>query len=186
MLRPLGALVAAAFVAPTAVAAPARDLLVRPGQSIADVRLGMTARQVKAVVGPHDIGRAQRVGRTRSLALTWWRGFAYSFTVRRVGSGDDLRVALVATDVPSERTASGIGPGASFERLRSAFPRLRCRFVRTGPAGQSRKEYYLEHRMQRDTVFNVLWDYSASSYRVAGIEVRLRSQRPPVNRWASC
>ena len=91
---------------------------------------------------------------------------------------------LVLTDRPSERTRNGIGLGSSMQRLQTAYPALRCRFVETGPAGQSRKEYYLEHRAGRDTVFHVRWDHGADSYRVGAVEVRLRSQRPPANRWA--
>ncbi|MGH3102739.1 MAG: hypothetical protein ACRDN6_01400 [Gaiellaceae bacterium] len=145
----------ALLAADTTRAALARDALIRPGVGIGKVELGMTLAQVRRVMGRHDTGTSERRGfGVRYLELVWDRGPEDYFSVGLLGSPRRLRVVIVSTTRPAERTASGIGPGTALRRLLRTVPGLRCRDV--FPAGGGvlvQREYVLTGGRGRETVF---------------------------------
>lgn len=138
-------LLGAALLMTSASGAPQRDVLIRPGVGIGEVRLGMTLAQVKAALGRHDNGWSERRGfGRRYLELVWDRGPGDFTAVGLLGRPGSLRVVTVGTTRRSERTPAGVGPGTTIVRLRRVYPRARCRLV--WPAGGGtivRSEYVL-------------------------------------------
>jgi hypothetical protein len=107
-------------------AAGGANELIRPGQGIGKVDLGMTQAQVRRALGPHDTGWSEARGlNLRYLELTWDRGPADYFAVGLLGRPGRLRVVSIATTRRAE-TYRGIGAGATIARLRRTIRGLRC------------------------------------------------------------
>ena len=172
----LAALGAPLLLVPSAFGADAR---IRPGKGIGKVDLGMTLAQVKRAMGPHDLARSRRLGPTqRRLELQWWIGLrGHSYTVALRGHGNDLRVTLVMTDVPSERTAGGIGPGVGLQRVRTSYPNVLCTVY---GMFNGLRERILVHRGGRETAFAIGSDSGTRDEYVVAVAIRLRPERPPV------
>jgi hypothetical protein len=104
----------------SSAAAPAHDLVIRPGVGIGKVRLGMSLAQVRAAWG-----KPQAVTATRRRIELQYDFAAYVVTLSR--SRGQGRVVSVATTLAKERTPEGIGVGSPETRLRRAFRgELRC------------------------------------------------------------
>jgi hypothetical protein len=158
-------------------AASGRDALIRPGQGIGQVDLGMTLAQVKRALGRHDTGWSERRGLgLRYLELTWDSGPEDYFAVGLLGRPGRLRVVSVVTTRPAERLR-GVGPGATVARMKRTFRGLRCRTL--WPAGGGtiiQTEYWLGARNGPQTIFVPgKWRFYTSNPggRVAYVTVRL-------------
>ena len=146
------------LIAPVALvlvpSAAGRDALIRPGNGIGRIDLGMTLAQVKRALGPHDQGWSESRGLgQRYLELSWDSGPADYFAVALLGRPGRLRVGSVTTTRPAE-SLRGVGPGATLAKLKRTFRGLRCRTV--WPAGGGtiiQTEYWLGARNGPQTIF---------------------------------
>ena len=173
-------------------AAAQRDAVVRLGVGIGKVRLGMTAAEVRRVMGRHDARRSERRGfGNRWLELTWWSGLADNFTVQLEGQRGRERVIAVSTTRKSERTAEGLGPGVTVTRFRQAFPNARCRMLFPRDGGLViATEFVIDAGGGRETAFlRGKWSVSAEgpvrpeldSRNIVEVIVRTRLARPEAN-----
>jgi hypothetical protein len=110
ILPPIALAVALAVALPAIAAA--RIVLDR---AIGGVRVGMTARQVRAA-----LGRADDVERSGSTSALVYRARKLVVTLR---AG---RVLIVSTRSRRERTAAGVGPGSTLRALRAGVGGTRC------------------------------------------------------------
>lgn len=99
---------------------PPRYPPVEPGRSVAGVRLGATAAQVRQVLGRPDAVRPSELHGA-------WRRFVYRSRRLRVTIEDRGRVWNIRSLSPADRTAGGLGVGSTERQLRDGLPRLRCR-----------------------------------------------------------
>jgi hypothetical protein len=120
-----GLAVLAAVAAAPADASPARDTLVRPGQGIGRVSLGMTQQQVRARLGRHmAVAERRRLGFGQQyLELQW----AYAaWTVGFEGRASSLRVVKVATTLRGQRTRARLGTGSRVRDIVRVYPQATC------------------------------------------------------------
>jgi hypothetical protein len=102
------------LLAVSAAAAPAHDMVIRPGLGIGKVRLGMSLADVRRVWGsPQAV-----TGTQRKLELQY--DFA-AYVVTLAGQRGRKRVVSVGTTLARERTREGIGVGSPEARLRRVF-----------------------------------------------------------------
>jgi hypothetical protein len=96
-----------------------------PGQAIGKVRIGMTLKQVKAVLGqPEAVIRRER----RGFARTWVE-YSWNFTSWRVAFQvykGKYEVVSIRSSVRGERTREGVGYGTLAARLQRTY-RTQCR-----------------------------------------------------------
>lgn len=95
--------------------APLASARIVVNRGVDPVRLGMTAGQVRAALGPADL--VERSGATTGLIYR-----ARKLVVTLVGA----RVQIVSTRSRRERTATGVGPGSSLRTLRRGLRGERC------------------------------------------------------------
>jgi hypothetical protein len=108
------------LVAVSAAAAPAHELVIRPGVGIGKVRLGMSLSEVRAAWGRPQALTTKR----RSIELQY--EFA-AYVVTLTGPRGHERVVRVGTTLRRERTRQGIGVGSPETLLRRTFRgELRC------------------------------------------------------------
>ena len=122
---------AAALVASSAAASPARDAVVRPGVSIGKIRLGMTEAQLRRAMGrpAYVAGRTKVFGGVR---VEYQFGVNAEYTVELRGRPRALRVVKVSTYLRRERLPNRLGIGSRPRALRAAYgSRLRCTPWRT-------------------------------------------------------
>lgn len=93
---------------------------IRPGESIAGVRLGMAEARVRRVLGEPDQVRP-------SGLHGGWETYVYRGRRLHVTIADRARVWDVRTLSPADRTAGGVGVGSTEAEVREDLPRLRCR-----------------------------------------------------------
>ena len=115
-----------ALAAAPAAAAPTRDALIRPGQGIGKVNLGMTLAQVRS-----SLGRPDAVARRLEYAfggeyveLQWGAAWSVGF---RTQAGR-LRAVRVATTKTNQRTRARIGVGSRPRDIVAAYPGATCVF----------------------------------------------------------
>ncbi|MDX6718280.1 MAG: hypothetical protein QOJ63_534 [Solirubrobacteraceae bacterium] len=84
-------------------------------RGIGPVRIGMTAREVRAA-----LGRADDVARSGSTSALVYRSRKLVVTL---SAG---RVQIVSTRSRRERTAGGVGPGSTLRALRAGVRGTRC------------------------------------------------------------
>jgi hypothetical protein len=115
----------AAAVAATTSAAPASDLVIRPGQGIGKFQLGMTEAELRRAVGRprYVVPRAPTFG-LRTVEYQYGLGAEYIAIL--VGRPGRLRVTRISTILRRERTPRGIGPGSLERTLLRAHPGSRC------------------------------------------------------------
>ena len=116
-----------AFVAlatATAAAAPTRDALIRPGQGIGKVNLGMTLAQVRGVLGRPDAvaRRLEYAFGGEYVELQWGGAWSVGF---RTQAGK-LRAVRVGTTKTNQRTRTRIGVGSRPREIVAAYPGATC------------------------------------------------------------
>lgn len=127
------------------------DGAIRPGAGIGPIRLGMTELQVRRALGrPSTVHRA-RAGRIYIVSLNYYMRGEYRVTLR--GPRGAVRVSLVGTISPEQRTSQGLGIGTSEARLRDAYSSLRCKDVRGSGGGVIRRDCRLGTSARPHTVF---------------------------------
>jgi hypothetical protein len=149
--------------------ASAVESTIYPGVGIGKVKLGMTPAQVERSLGRYRYVN-ERDG--RHLSVGW--GFGV-WTVDFVGK----RVVQVATTLRTQRTPTGVGPGASWRRLVRAYPHGVCTFTISGSWGLV--EYLVPHKGGTQTVYLVpqpreeyggVPDRIVGKWRVSEVHVR--------------
>lgn len=112
------------------------SLVIRPGQGIGKLRLGMTEAQVRRAMGkPRFTFTRPAAFGLRSLEYQY--GFA-EYTVRFFGPRGRLRAVRVGTTRFRERTPDGLGVGSAERAVLRGYPALRCRPLRTQRYGSIR------------------------------------------------
>jgi len=116
-----------AFVAlatATAAAAPTRDALIRPGQGIGKVNLGMTLTQVRSALGRPDAvaRRLEYAFGGEYVELQWGGAWSVGF---RTQAGK-LRAVRVGTTKTNQRTRTRIGVGSRPREIVAAYPGATC------------------------------------------------------------
>jgi hypothetical protein len=121
--------VLAAAVAAVTTAAPASDLVIRPGQGIGKFRLGMTEPELRRAVGRprYVVPRAPTFG-LRTVEYQYGLGAEYIAVL--VGRPGRLRVTRISTVARRERTPKGVGPLSGERALLRAYPGIRCTRLR--------------------------------------------------------
>lgn len=119
-------LFAAAAIATGAVAAPAPQALVRPGEAIGRVALGMDLARVKRALGPPElVNRRVTLGfGRRYVEYSWGNGWWLVGFEQRRGS---LRAVRIETLSRAARTATGIRWGSRLREVLRRYPNARCR-----------------------------------------------------------
>jgi hypothetical protein len=156
VLRVAGvAIVLALLAASPTAAGPKSDLLVRHGQGIGKLRLGMTLPQVKAVLGaPRAQNKREKRPRGHTyVELDWDYGWWTVGFLRSPGGG--FRAVSIGTVQRSQRTPEGLGVGSRKEQLAGRLDGLRCWHVE--PPGRAYKvptdECVYGERAGRNTAF---------------------------------
>jgi hypothetical protein len=121
----VAALAAAALAVGSAGAAPSRDTLIRPGQGIGKVNLGMTVAQVRAALGrPASTVRREEIAFGGEYVELQWAEGVWTVGFRtRAGT---LRVVRVATAKTTQRTRQRLGIGSRPRHLVAVYPRATC------------------------------------------------------------
>ncbi len=113
------AALAAAFAAP----AGAVEVTIVPNVSIGKVKLGMTLRQVKGILGaPQTVNTRAEIHGHGYIEYGWnfsslWVGF--------VNKRGILHAALIGTGLRAQRTANGVGVGTGLSTLQKRY-RVTC------------------------------------------------------------
>jgi hypothetical protein len=131
-------LVVSVLVVAAAVATPAggerqAGLLVRHGESIGKVKLGMTLLQVRHMLGrERAVNKRERRG-TRGFGFTYleldWDYGWWTVGFMRSPRGGVYRVVSIETLQRGQRTPEGLGVGSRESGLQRRLAHLRCRSV---------------------------------------------------------
>jgi hypothetical protein len=127
------AIVVAPLVASPTAAGPASDQLVRHGQGIGKLRLGMTIAEVKRILGAP---RAQNKREKRPRGYVYieqdWDYGWWTVGFLRAPRGE-YRAVSIGTVQRSQRTPEGLGVGSRKEELARRLEELRCWEVQSLP-----------------------------------------------------
>jgi hypothetical protein len=179
MISPVRRILAAAAAVTTlilATAASGIETTIIPGVGIGKVKLGMTAKQVKDVLGSdYAVNGAENIREKRHVEYGW--DFS-RWTVTFQQRGRTLRVVQVGTVVPRQKTSKRIGPGSTWRALVRAYPNGFCTLVPEPPGFPV--EYLVPHKGGTQTIY--ILPYRHAPYtdptrippRVVG-EVRVRT-----------
>ena len=116
-----------------ATAAPTRDALVRPGEGIGKVRLGMTLTTALRSLGrPVEFVRVEIFPR-ESRRYMEYRTKDHHWRIGVFGIRGRERVALIRTAVRRERTKEGVGVGTPVPTIRSRLRTYRPICIRRYP-----------------------------------------------------
>ena len=144
------AAVLAVLATGTAGAVPSATQVIRPGQAIGKVRLGMSLAEVRRALGPPEtVNRRVRLGFGRRYVEYGWDYGWWSVGLQ--GAAGDLRVVRIGTSSPRERTRVGIGVGSHVRDVVRRYPGAQCR--RNHPRGG--QWIVLRHSGGRLTAFAV-------------------------------
>jgi hypothetical protein len=182
----LGAVVGLLALSPAGSAAPERNEVIRMGNGIGKVRLGMTLPQVRRAFGPHRVvyRRLDFGARGRYVELGWerpgrvaWEPAVWQVGFRSYRRGGPMRVVRVLTDATNERTSQRLGVGSRPRQLVRAYPNATC--VSRGPVGPYSWDWVIvENRDGGMTAFNldtfVGADYGGDEnlHKVVGVMVQ--------------
>lgn len=130
-LASLAGVAAVAAAVSTGAASPAPGssssaLPIRPGVSIGSLRLGMTAAQVRRILGrPHVLVRRDNAGfGVRYVEYQWDLG---SWRVGFRGRGSEQRAVRISTTLMTHRTPERVGVGTNVRVLARRYgSRLSC------------------------------------------------------------
>jgi hypothetical protein len=132
----IGALVAVLALSPAGAAAHERNQVIRIGQGIGKIQLGMTIPRVRrALGGPHlVVYRRHNFGaRGRYLELGWelpgrtsWEPVLWQVGFRSWSRRGALRAVRISTTARRERTRRGIGMGSRIRDIIRAYPHATC------------------------------------------------------------
>jgi hypothetical protein len=171
----IGSLAVLSAASPGA-AGPESDLLVRHGQGIGKLRLGMTLPQVKSLLGaPRAVNKKERRGGRGYVyvELDWdWARWTVGFMRPR---GGRYRAVLIGTIQRTQRTPEGLGVGSSDSDLFRKLADLRCRMVFPASGGSlTHAECVYGRAGGRQTVFiKDKWSgHDDPSIGIAQVEVR--------------
>jgi hypothetical protein len=175
-LAAIGSLVALLAASPT-TAGRESDLLVRLGQGIGKLRLGMSLAQVKKLLGPPraENKREHRASSHTYVELEW--GYAW-WTVGFVrAAGGNYRAVSIGTIQRSQRTPEGLGPGSRERELTRRLDGIRCWRVRSvrEPFGAYTSECVYGERAGRNTAFILNGFAGLGDPRAAVLQVEVRS-----------
>jgi hypothetical protein len=171
------AVVAALAAASPAGAGPETDLLVRHGQGIGKLRLGMTLIQVKRLLGPP---RAENTRERRTRGYTYveldWEYARWTVGFLRAPRGP-YRAVLIGTVLRSQRTPEGLGVGSRERDLGRRLDGLRCWRVRPvrDPYGPHSSECVYGERAGRNTAFILNGFAGLGHPRAAVVQVEVRA-----------
>jgi hypothetical protein len=149
------AIVVAPLVASPTAAGPASDQLVRHGQGIGKLRLGMTIAEVKRILGAP---RAQNKREKRPRGYVYieqdWDYGWWTVGFLRAPRGE-YRAVSIGTVQRSQRTPEGLGVGSRKEELARRLEELRCWEVQSLPMtfGGFTNECVYGERAGRSTAF---------------------------------
>jgi len=112
------------FAVGIASAAPTRDALIRPGQSIGKIKLGMTLGQVRRTLGRTNVvaRRIEYAFGGEYVELQWGASWSVGF---RTDEGK-LRAVRIATTKRNQRTTGRIGVGSRPRHIVAAYPTANC------------------------------------------------------------
>ncbi len=183
-MSPRLGVVAAAITAVLVLAAgaSASESTIYPGVGIGKIKLGMSAAQVKKVMGRDFLlNNHETVAGVRYVEYGW--DFAH-WTVTFEQRGTSLRAVQIATDVQGQRTVKGIGIGTRWPAVRRAYPGGRCAFGNHYSQFAWYLEYLVGHKGGTQTLFSLeaIYDRSKVPARLIGykvIEVRVRQPFEP-------
>ena len=165
-----------------ATPAGAFESTIFPGVGIGKVRLGMSAAQVKKVMGRDFLlNDHETVAGVRYVEYGW--DFAH-WTVTFAQHGRVLEAVQVATDVHGQRTAKGVGYGTFWRTVLRAYPGGRCAWGHHYQPWGVNLEYLVPHKGGTQTLFTLtsVVDRSVVPARVVNykvVEVRVREPFEP-------
>jgi hypothetical protein len=128
----------------SAGAAPERTALIRPGQGIGKLRLGMTPAEARRALGEPRVVVRRRAA-FGFTAVEWEFGYA-EYRVRFFGRAGRLRATRVGTTLVRERTPRRVGVGTRERTLRRVYRGLSCERLETRGAGPA----FLPANVDRD------------------------------------
>jgi hypothetical protein len=117
-----GRIVLAAALAAALVCAAVAGATVEPGKGIAGVRLGMTLKQVRSVLGVPKAVNDTRDERGKDIEVWGYDKEAIGV----VFQGKPLKVILIGLGGKGHKLPSGLGVGSREIDLHRRFPRLGC------------------------------------------------------------
>jgi hypothetical protein len=103
------------------VLAPAAGAAIVVQESIAGVKIGMTATQVRAV-----LGKPRSVSYPKDEIQGSLKHYDYGPTDVYFSRGENTGAFNVTTTSRAQRTATGIGVGSTRTALKRAFPKAKC------------------------------------------------------------
>lgn len=128
------AVVLLSFLAAGAKAAPTRDALVRPGEGIGKVQLGMTLKTALRSLGRPVVFVRAEIFPQESLRYLEYRTKDHLWTIGVFGIRGRERVALVRTRLRQERTKEGVGVGTPVPTISSRLRAYRPICIRRYPS----------------------------------------------------
>jgi hypothetical protein len=169
------AVISAFLVAVASGGAASRgDLVVRHGESIGKLRLGMTLPQVKSILGaPRGVNKREKRGGRGYVYLeldwdyAWWTvGFMRA-------PGGKYRAVAIGTIQRGQRTPERLGVGSTDLELARKLD-IRCRHVFPAQGGNATQSECVHGRAGRPQTVFVLerWRGDDQRTRVAQVEVR--------------
>jgi hypothetical protein len=169
--------VAALVIASSTPAGSEADLLVRHGQGIGKLRLGMTLAQVKRLLGEPRAENKRERRRSGQIYLELdWQYARWTVGFLRAPGGA-YRAVVIGTVLRAQRTPEGLGVGSAERELGRRLDGLRCWRVR--PVGDPYLAYSNEcvygPRAGRNTAFILNGFAGLGDPRAAVVQVEVRA-----------
>jgi hypothetical protein len=175
-LAAIGFVVVLVAASPTA-AERESDLLVRHGQGIGKLRLGMTLAEVKRLLGtPRAENKRERRTRGYTYLELDWEYARWTVGFLRAPRGTH-RAVSIGTVLRNQRTPEGLGVGSRERELGRRLDGLRCWRVRPirDPYGAHSNECVYGERAGRNTAFILNGFAGLGHPRAAVVQVEVRA-----------